>query len=82
MQKIGIASFVAGTVFASMLPNAVQAAGMSSAAKAGLDKEITEMIGNDGTHVPGLSVIVYKDGKKVYSKNEKNFKKSCISKKK
>ncbi len=68
LQKIGIASFVAGTVFASMLPNAVQAAGMSSAAKAGLDKEITEMIGNDGTHVPGLSVIVYKDGKKVYSK--------------
>ena len=41
LQKIGIASFVAGTVFASMLPNAVQAAGMNSAAKAGLDKEIT-----------------------------------------
>lgn len=33
-----------------------------------LDQELSQMIGSDGTKVPGLGVIVYKDGKEVYSR--------------
>lgn len=33
-----------------------------------LDKELESMIGDDGIKVPGLGVIVYKDGKEIYSK--------------
>ena len=33
-----------------------------------LDEAITAMIGNTGAKVPGLGVIVFKDGKEVYSK--------------
>ena len=33
-----------------------------------LDRELEEMIGNTGTKIPGLGVIVFKDGREVYSK--------------
>lgn len=33
-----------------------------------LDKKLAKMIGDKGTKVPGLGVIVYKDGQEVYSK--------------
>ena len=39
----------------------------SQASKAALTKELNAMIGNTGTHVPGLGVIAFKDGKEVYS---------------
>lgn len=35
-------------------------------AKVQLTKDLTKLIGDDGTKVPGLAVIVYKDGKRVY----------------
>lgn len=41
---------------------------MSNEAKADLDKELAQMIGETGTKVPGLGVIAFKDGKEVYSK--------------
>ncbi len=40
---------------------------MSNEAKADLDKELAQMIGETGTKVPGLGVIAFKDGKEVYS---------------
>lgn len=43
------------------------AKGMSAEAKANLDGELAAMVGETGTCVPGLGVIVYKDGEKVYS---------------
>ncbi len=46
----------------------VQAAGLSRSAKLNLDRELDQMVGNTGTGVPGLGVVVYKDGRKVYSK--------------
>lgn len=33
-----------------------------------LDKELESLIGDDGEKIPGLGVIVFKDGKKVYEK--------------
>jgi len=33
-----------------------------------LDRELENMIGDTGTKVPGLGIIVYKDGKEVYSR--------------
>lgn len=36
-------------------------------AKTGLDKALTDMVGNAPTQVPGLGVIVYKNGERVYS---------------
>jgi D-alanyl-D-alanine carboxypeptidase len=39
----------------------------SQASKTALTKELDAMIGNTGTHVPGLGVIVFKDGREVYS---------------
>ena len=36
-------------------------------AKAELDQELSQMIGGTGTKVPGLGVIVFRDGKEVYS---------------
>lgn len=36
---------------------------MSNEAKADLDKELAQMIGETGTKVPGLGVIAFKDGK-------------------
>ena len=39
----------------------------TQAARAALTKDLDAMIGNTGTHVPGLGVIVFKDGKEVYS---------------
>jgi D-alanyl-D-alanine carboxypeptidase len=44
------------------------AAPLSARTKAALDQEFEAMIGDSGTKVPGLGVVVYKDGKKVYSK--------------
>lgn len=42
--------------------------GMPSAqSKAALTKELDSMIGDSGTKVPGLGVIVFKDGREVYS---------------
>ena len=32
------------------------------------DEKLSEMIGDDGIKVPGLGVIVYKDGREIYSK--------------
>ncbi len=32
-----------------------------------LHEELTQMIGDTGTKVPGMGVIVYKDGKEVFS---------------
>lgn len=37
-------------------------------AKAELDQELSQMIGDTGTKVPGLGVIAFKDGQEVYSK--------------
>jgi D-alanyl-D-alanine carboxypeptidase len=39
----------------------------SQASKKALTKELDAMIGSSGTKVPGLGVIVFKDGKEVYS---------------
>lgn len=36
--------------------------------KTALDKDLTELVGFNGTKVPGLAVIVYKDGVPVYNK--------------
>ena len=33
-----------------------------------LDEELENMIGDNGSKVPGLGVIVFKNGKEVYSK--------------
>jgi len=40
----------------------------ATADKLKLTKDLTKLIGDDGTHVPGLAVVVYKDGKKAYAK--------------
>lgn len=40
---------------------------MNDADKQKLHKELSEMIGDTGAKVPGLGVIVYKDGKEVFS---------------
>lgn len=40
---------------------------MDSADKQKLHKELSEMIGDTGAKVPGLGVIVYKNGKEVFS---------------
>ena len=37
-------------------------------AKAELAQELSQMIGDTGTKVPGLGVIAFKDGQEVYSK--------------
>ena len=39
----------------------------SAQSKAALTKELDSMIGDSGTKVPGLGVIVFKDGREVYS---------------
>jgi D-alanyl-D-alanine carboxypeptidase len=56
----------------SLLPEgALQAEGRASLkpqVKAALDKDLTGLVGFSGTKVPGLAVIVYKDGVPVYSK--------------
>jgi CubicO group peptidase (beta-lactamase class C family) len=40
---------------------------MDNGEKQELHKELTQMIGDTGTQVPGMGVIVYKDGKEVFS---------------
>ena len=69
IKKFGLALVMAGLV-AGCLPgsSAWAAEGMSTKAKADLDKQLTSMIGDEGVQVPALGVIVYKNGKKVYSK--------------
>ncbi|MBQ7529707.1 beta-lactamase family protein [bacterium] len=42
--------------------------GLKREQKVSLDRELTSMIGDNGTKVPGLGVIVFRDGKEVYSK--------------
>lgn len=69
LKKIVLACVLTSTTLIFSIP-LVSASGMSKDAKAKLDKEITQMVGNDGTKVPALGVIVYKDGKEVY----RNFK--------
>lgn len=65
-KKLALAALMTASLAAS--PLAAQAAeGMSAPAKTELTKELHAMIGDTGTSVPGLGVVVYKDGKKVYS---------------
>ena len=44
-----------------------QRAALSPAATAQLTKRLDAMIGNTGTKVPGLGVILYRNGQEVYS---------------
>ncbi len=41
--------------------------GWDSNSRAALNKELEAMIGDTGTGVPGLGVIVYRDGREIYS---------------
>ncbi len=68
MHKVSRAALAAALTAVMAVPFSIQAAGMSSTDKMNLDKELSSMIGNDGTHVPAVGVIVYKDGAKVYAK--------------
>ena len=49
-------------------PQAASANQFSPTAGPQLDKELTALVGDTGTQVPGLGVIVYQNGHKVYSK--------------
>ena len=64
-KKLVLACVLTSTTLMFSLPLAA-ASGMSKESKAALDKEITQMVGDEGSKVPGLGVIVYKDGKEVY----------------
>lgn len=66
--KAFVLLFISCLTISGVLSNVVQAAGLNAKDKDNLDKELESMIGDDGTHVPGLGVIIYKDGKAVYSK--------------
>lgn len=50
------------------LPTICTATPLTPAKEKQLTQELTAMVGDTGTQVPGLGVIVYKDGKKAYSK--------------
>lgn len=67
-NKFRICTLALSLVLLTAPPGLAQAASFTAANRAQLDKELTSMIGNTDTKVPGLGVIVYKDGKKVYSK--------------
>ncbi len=60
-----------GLCAALLLPPAVLAArakkGIPAPARKQLTAELDAMIGHSGTHVPGLGVEVYKNGKKAYT---------------
>ena len=60
-----------GLCAALLLPAACQAAkakrGIPGPAKKQLTEELDAMVGHTGTHVPGLGVEVYKNGKKAYT---------------
>lgn len=67
-KKLVLACVLTSATMMFSLPLAA-ASGMSKESKAALDKEINQMVGDEGSKVPGLGIIVYKDGKEVY----KNF---------
>lgn len=46
----------------------VYAGVLSEKSKAALDEALDSMVGDQGIKVPGLGVVVYKDGEKVYSR--------------
>ena len=50
------------------LPTICTATPLAPAKEKQLTQELTAMVGDTGTQVPGLGVIIYKDGKKAYSK--------------
>ena len=59
--------FLTTIIFCLCLTFTANAAALDEATKKNLDAEISAMIGDSGTGVPGLGVVVFKDGKKVYS---------------
>lgn len=62
---------VLGLCAALLLPSACLAAkgkkGIPGPARKQLTRELDAMVGHNGTHVPGLGVEVYKNGKKAYT---------------
>ena len=68
LTRLCVGLALLGSSYTQVQAAPAKAAPLSPQAKAALDKEFDAMIGNSGTKVPGLGVVVYKDGKKVYSK--------------
>lgn len=62
---------ILGLCAALLLPSACLAAkgkkGIPGPARKQLTRELDAMVGHNGTHVPGLGVEVYKNGKKAYT---------------
>ena len=59
--------FLATMIFCLCWTLTAKAAALDKATKKNLDAEISAMIGDSDTKVPSLGVVVFKDGKKVYS---------------
>lgn len=57
----------AASAVSAVPSDALKAGAPSKAAKSALTRDLDGMIGETGTSVPGLGVIVFKDGKEVYS---------------
>ena len=68
MPTASAATTTQPTAVATQQQAAAHAKVLSPAAKKSLDHYFDQMIGDTGTKVPGLGVILYKDGKEVYSK--------------
>ena len=68
MPTASAATTTQPTAVATQQQADAHAKNLSSAAKKSLDHYFDQMIGDTGTKVPGLGVILYKDGKEVYSK--------------
>ena len=64
-RKKGMAFLILVPLFLCLTMNISFAA--EGVAKAELDQELAQMIGDMGTKVPGLGVIVFRDGQEVYS---------------
>lgn len=65
---LAIAMPVAAAMAQRDISSSSQANALSLAAKERLDKELEDMVGDTGRQVPGLAVIILKDGKEVYCK--------------